>query len=74
MKLVDANHKVQWENAYVDEAEVGPHFESVDAVVLPYRHIDQSGVLFTAFRFGCPIIGTDVGSFASTYQTLPGGR
>jgi glycosyltransferase involved in cell wall biosynthesis len=30
---------------------------------MPYRQIDQSGVLFTAFRFGCPVIASDVGAF-----------
>lgn len=63
------NHKVIWKRGFVPESEVAGYFEASDAVVLPYRHIDQSGVLFTAFRFGCPVIATDVGSFC---DTLPG--
>jgi glycosyltransferase involved in cell wall biosynthesis len=29
---------------------------------MPYRNIFQSGVLFLAYRFGLPVIATDVGS------------
>jgi glycosyltransferase involved in cell wall biosynthesis len=31
--------------------------------VLPYREIDQSGVLFTALGFGVPLVLSDVGGF-----------
>jgi glycosyltransferase involved in cell wall biosynthesis len=31
--------------------------------VLPYRQIFQSGVLILAYRFGLPVVATDVGSF-----------
>jgi len=30
--------------------------------VLPYTKIFQSGVLFLAYGFGCPVVATDVGS------------
>jgi glycosyltransferase involved in cell wall biosynthesis len=33
-------------------------------VVLPYLEDSQSGVLFTAFSFGRPVIASDIGSFA----------
>lgn len=38
-------------------------FVAVDCVALPYRRIYQSGVIFLAYRFGIPIVATDVGSF-----------
>jgi len=44
-----------------DETEI--YFKAADAVVLPYAHIYQSGVLLLAYSFGLPAIGTDVGSF-----------
>lgn len=56
--------KIKWIDAYVEESSVQGYFERADAVLLPYRHIDQSGVLFTAFRFGTPVIAFDVGSFS----------
>ena len=34
-----------------------------DLAVLPYREIEQSGVLFTALGFGLPLVLTDVGGF-----------
>ena len=45
--------------------------ERAGGVLLPYRHIDQSGVLLTAYRFGIPVLAFDVGSFADyvTHET-----
>lgn len=67
-----ANHKVTWKRGFIPESEVAGYFESCDAVALPYRHIDQSGVLFTAFRFGCPVIATDVGAFRDSLPEFAG--
>lgn len=61
---VPAIHRVRWQREYVDEDAVQSIFEQADAVLLPYRHIDQSGVLLTAYRFGLPVVAFDVGSFA----------
>jgi glycosyltransferase involved in cell wall biosynthesis len=48
---------------YVSDAEAAWCFAHADVVVLPYREIDQSGVLFTALAFGRPMILSDVGGF-----------
>jgi glycosyltransferase involved in cell wall biosynthesis len=45
----------------VDEVET--YFAAADCLVLPYKSIFQSGVIFLAYRFGLPIIATDIGSF-----------
>jgi glycosyltransferase involved in cell wall biosynthesis len=34
-----------------------------DLVVLPYRNIEQSGVLYTALAFGRPLVLSSVGGF-----------
>ena len=34
-----------------------------DIVVLPYRNIEQSGVLYTALAFGRPLVLSSVGGF-----------
>jgi D-inositol-3-phosphate glycosyltransferase len=44
-----------------DEAEL--YLKAADVLVLPYKEIFQSGVLFLAYSFGLPAIATDVGSF-----------
>jgi D-inositol-3-phosphate glycosyltransferase len=43
-----------------DETEV--YFKAADVVVLPYKDIYQSGVLFLGHSFGLPVIAADVGS------------
>jgi glycosyltransferase involved in cell wall biosynthesis len=48
---------------FVSDAETTALFRRADMVVLPYREIDQSGVLFTALAFGKPMILSDVGGF-----------
>ena len=48
---------------FVSGAELAGAFRAADLVVLPYREIDQSGVLFTALAFGKPMLATTVGGF-----------
>ncbi|HEV7806640.1 MAG TPA: glycosyltransferase family 4 protein [Solirubrobacteraceae bacterium] len=54
---------VRWVPRFVADHELGAYFERADLVVLPYREIDQSGVLFTALAFGAPLLLSDVGGF-----------
>jgi glycosyltransferase involved in cell wall biosynthesis len=49
---------------FVADDEAAALFRRADLVVLPYREIDQSGVLFTALAFGKPLLLTDVGGFS----------
>ena len=42
-----------------DETEI--YFKAADLLVLPYRHIYQSGVLFLGYSFGLPVVAADVG-------------
>lgn len=44
-----------------DETEV--YFKAADALVLPYTHIFQSGVMILGYNFGLPVLASDVGSF-----------
>jgi glycosyltransferase involved in cell wall biosynthesis len=48
--------------AYVPFAEVGRYFAAADVLVLPYRAVSQSGVLFLALALGVPIVATRVGA------------
>jgi glycosyltransferase involved in cell wall biosynthesis len=47
---------------YIPDEEVEVFFKSSDVLILPYRFIYQSGVLFLSYSFGLPVIATDVGS------------
>jgi glycosyltransferase involved in cell wall biosynthesis len=48
---------------FIGDDELPAYFRRADLVVLPYREIDQSGVLFTALAFGKPLLLSDVGGF-----------
>jgi glycosyltransferase involved in cell wall biosynthesis len=54
---------VLWHDGFIEEAQANALLQSADAMVMAYRHIDQSGVLFQALRFGVPVVATRVGQF-----------
>ena len=47
---------------YIPDEDVEVYFKAADILVLPYKHIFQSGVLFLGYSFGLPVVATDVGS------------
>jgi glycosyltransferase involved in cell wall biosynthesis len=47
---------------FIPDEEIEIYYKSADVLILPYKHIFQSGPLFLAFNFGLPVIATDVGS------------
>jgi D-inositol-3-phosphate glycosyltransferase len=47
---------------YIADKDVEVYFKAADVLILPYKYIFQSGILFLAFNFGLPVIATDVGS------------
>jgi len=55
---------------YIPDEETEIYFKASDVLALPYRHVFQSGVLFLAYRFGLPVIATDVGCIAD--DVIPG--
>lgn len=63
-----AGASVRFLARYVDQRELAGCFERADLLVLPYREIDQSGVLFTALAFGKPMLLSDVGGFPEVAQ------
>ena len=63
---------------FITDSELPAYFQRADLVVLPYREIDQSGVLFTALAFGKPLLLSDVGGFpdlatTGAARTVPAG-
>jgi glycosyltransferase involved in cell wall biosynthesis len=55
---------VRFDARFVSDAELRGYFRRADLVVLPYREVDQSGVLFTALAFEKPLLVSDVGGLA----------
>jgi D-inositol-3-phosphate glycosyltransferase len=47
---------------FVPDEETEVYFKAADVLVLPYRDIYQSGVLFLGHSFGLPVLVADVGS------------
>lgn len=54
---------------FITDPELPAYFQRADLVVLPYRKIDQSGVLFTALAFGKPLLLSNVGGFPEVAAT-----
>ncbi|MBZ5679306.1 MAG: glycosyltransferase family 4 protein [Acidobacteriia bacterium] len=48
---------------FIPDDEMELYLKGADVLVLPYKEIFQSGVLFLAYPFGLPVVATDVGSF-----------
>ena len=48
---------------FVPDDELEVYFKAADVLVLPYREIYQSGILFLGLSFGLPALAADVGSF-----------
>jgi glycosyltransferase involved in cell wall biosynthesis len=47
---------------YIPDKETEVFFKAADVMVLPYRYIYQSGVLFLGYSFGLPVLAADVGA------------
>jgi glycosyltransferase involved in cell wall biosynthesis len=61
--------KVRFLERFVHGADLRGCFHAADLVVLPYREIDQSGVLFTALAFAKPLLLSDAGGFPEVART-----
>jgi glycosyltransferase involved in cell wall biosynthesis len=54
---------------FVSAVETGAFMRRASLAVLPYREIDQSGVLFTALGAGKPLLLSDAGGFPEVAAT-----
>ena len=68
--------RVRFIDRFVTDPEIPAYMRRADVVALPYRNIEQSGVLYTALAFGRPLVLSDVGGFPeiaaqSAARTVP---
>jgi len=57
-----ANGRIILRADFIPDEETEVYFKAADVLVLPYRHVYQSGVLFLGHSFGLPVLAADVGS------------
>lgn len=63
-ELADARPgRVRFVERFVPDQEIPAFMRRADLVCLPYRNIEQSGVLYAALAFGKPLVLSDVGGF-----------
>jgi len=53
---------------FISDPEIPALMRRADVVVLPYREIEQSGVLYTALAFAKPLVLSSVGGFTEVAQ------
>jgi len=61
--------RVRFLTRFVEDAEIPAIFRRADLVVLPYRDIEHSGVLYTGLAFGKPLVLSAVGGFPEVAAT-----
>lgn len=54
--------RVLLRSEHIPDDETELYFKAADVLVLPYRYVYQSGVLFLGYSFGLPVLAADVGS------------
>ena len=60
---------VRFVDRFVTDPEIPAFMRRADLVVLPYRNIEQSGVLYTALAFGRPLVLSAVGGFPGVAES-----
>ena len=58
---------------FIPDGDVEIYFKAADVLVLPYRSIYQSGILFLALSFGLPVLASDVGSLRDEIDSRQNG-
>jgi len=58
------NNKIIIHQEYIPDEDTELYMKAADVLVLPYRFIYQSGVLFLGYSFGMPVLASEVGSLA----------
>ena len=62
IKAGTQSDRVLIRSEFIPDGEVEYYFKAADVLVLPYRHVYQSGVMFLGYSFGLPVLAADTGS------------
>ena len=68
VETIDRDHRIICNLRFIPDDEVELYFKAADVLILPYKEIFQSGVMFLSFSFGLPVIATRVGSFSDEIE------
>ena len=74
IKRLGLSHRVNIRRGYIPQSDFPRLFGSADILVLPYRSGTGSIVREVGFRFGLPVIATNVGSIAEGIEDGVNGR
>ena len=66
-------HKIEFIDRYVSDAEAAELFERADAIVLPYRSMTGTGVIPLAYHYRTPVITTDLEAFHEVVEPFKTG-
>lgn len=67
-RQLGVDERIKWDLRFIPENEIPALFASASVVVLPYREIDQSGVLLTAIALEKAVVATHIGGISETIQ------
>jgi glycosyltransferase involved in cell wall biosynthesis len=65
----EAPGRVRFLTRFVEDAEIPAIMRRADLVVLPYRDVEHSGVLYAALAFGKPLVLSAVGGFPEVAES-----
>jgi glycosyltransferase involved in cell wall biosynthesis len=73
-RSLGVDHRITWRLRFIRDEEIPDLFRQATLVALPYREIDQSGVLMTAVAFGRPIVASRIGGIPEVIRDGVHGR
>tara|TARA_B110000858_G_scaffold186680_1_gene230114 strand:- start:2130 stop:3302 length:1173 start_codon:yes stop_codon:yes gene_type:complete len=63
-KIHNLESHITWDLRFIPENMLDAIYSSATIFVLPYKHIDQSGVLMSILKYGKPIIASNADGFS----------
>jgi glycosyltransferase involved in cell wall biosynthesis len=63
IRHIDPAERIICRFQFIPDEDTELYFKAADVLILPYKEIFHSGVLFLAHSFGLPVVAADVGSF-----------